>query len=53
MAKPVNHAYHNSDIGKLFGAINYEKVAILGITKLLITAGSITLVFGVADVYIK
>jgi hypothetical protein len=43
--KPIDYVNPNNDVGEMFGAINYEKAAILGIAALLATACSIALVY--------
>ncbi|MGL9682063.1 MAG: hypothetical protein ACR5K2_03765 [Wolbachia sp.] len=43
--KPVDLVNFCSDVGKMFGAINYEKAAILWIAALLATVCSIAFVY--------
>lgn len=50
--KPIDLVSPYSDVGKLFGAIDYNKATSLGAVALLTTAGSIALISGVADAYI-
>ncbi|WP_341816973.1 ankyrin repeat domain-containing protein [Wolbachia endosymbiont (group A) of Agelastica alni] len=50
--KPIDLVSSYSDVGKLFGAIDYNKATSLGSVALLTTAGSIALISGVADAYI-
>lgn len=50
--KPIDLVFPYSDVGKLFGAIDYNKATSLGAVALLTTAGSIALISGVADAYI-
>ncbi|GFQ82745.1 ankyrin repeat-containing protein [Trichonephila clavata] len=50
--KPIDLVSSYSDVGKLFGTIDYNKATSLGAVALLTTAGSIALISGVADAYI-
>lgn len=50
--KPIDLVSSYSDVGKLFGAIDYNKATSLGAVALLTTAGSIALISVVADAYI-
>ncbi len=47
--KPIDLVSPHSNVGKLFGAINYDEAILLGAVALLTTAGSIALISGVAD----
>ncbi|CAG5057190.1 unnamed protein product [Parnassius apollo] len=51
--KPIDLVSPYSDVGKLFGAIDYNKATSLVAVALLTTAGSIALISGVADAYIE
>ncbi|MGL9758696.1 MAG: ankyrin repeat domain-containing protein [Wolbachia sp.] len=51
--KPIDHVNPYNDVGKLFGAVNYEKAAILGIAALLTTTCSIALVYLAMNVSIN
>jgi|GEM_PF-2887101 len=50
--KPIDLVSPHSDVGKLFGAIDYNKAIMLGVITLLATTSSVALISGVADVYI-